>query len=91
LCIFLEKQKDKRGVDKSMVTNKIGNYEYKLECLGRSEVQLLIKGFGSVSCTPFFFSLMNFYNTLDTRVRYFSTLYNTVICPYMEGKMYFFL
>jgi len=72
-----------------MVANKIGNYEYNLECLSSSEVQLLIKGFEGLACTPLFFSLMNFY-TLDTRARYFSILYNTVICPYMEGKMYLF-
>lgn len=85
----MEKHKDKWRVDKSMVANKIGNYEYNLECLSISKVQLLIKGFESLSCMHFFFFLMNFY-TLDTITRYFSILYNTVICPYMEGKMYFF-
>jgi len=84
----VEKQKDKELI-KVWSLIKLGNYEYNLEFLSISEVQLLIKGFWSLSCTPFFFFLMNFY-TLDTRTRYFSILYNTVICPYMEDKLYIF-
>jgi hypothetical protein len=35
----------------------------------------------------FLFLLMNFH-ILDTRVRYFSTLYNTVICPCVKRVFY---